>query len=291
MTDVRSLLASERASRRIQHPNASYTESGKLLCNVCAVQIKRESLWDSHIESPQHNLLAQKAREASTQSKKRKAGDSDDQGRKRVKGVPDDFFEEPGPEPDATQGDEGPQKSEDAMLEDVSAPLEATTLSPQPPAPAPNPEVDEAEWAAFERDMAAMEQPPPATITASATISAAPMTAEEIAAQAREEQSTQRGRRDAEIEAEKEDAEQALQDEFDEMDELEDRLRKLREKREALRKNTNGHDEELLPDRLEPPSIAPPAPVELSPLAEEDDEEDADEDEEDDFDDWKFGAN
>ena len=74
-----------------------------------------------------------------------------------------------------------------------------------------------------------------AAYAAGAVIEGAPMTAAEIAAQAREEQSAQRGEREQELEAQKEDAERQLADEFDEMEDLEARLRKLREKREALR--------------------------------------------------------
>ncbi|KAK5113270.1 hypothetical protein LTR62_003607 [Meristemomyces frigidus] len=74
----------------------------------------------------------------------------------------------------------------------------------------------------------------------SATISAAPLTAEQIAAQAREEQSSQRGKRDQEIEAEKEDAESALREEMEEMAGLEERVRRLRERREAVRTGGEG---------------------------------------------------
>lgn len=95
--------------------------------------------------------------------------------------------------------------------------------------------IDESEWAAFKRDVAT--PPPPASaLTSAATISAAPLTAAEIAAQAREQESLQnKERMEAVIEGEKEDAERRLEEEFDEMAELEERLRRLREKREALR--------------------------------------------------------
>lgn len=282
MADIRSLLRNERASRRINHPHASYTESGKLLCNVCALQIKTESLWENHVKSPQHTLRLQQARDNPPPSKKRKAGDDEDEGRKRVKGVPDNFFEMSGPEPDVNQGDDEAIMADTPAVEHI-APLQNPTLQPSaPPAPAPN--IDEYEWAAFERDMAATEQPNPAAINTGAVISAAPMSAEEIAAQAREEQSVQRGRREAEIEAEKEDADLALLDEFDEMEELEDRVRRLREKREALRKAREA-ESEILPDVAEDlprPSLQPAL------VGQEDEDED---DEDDDFDDWKFGAN
>ena len=118
-------------------------------------------------------------------------------------------------------------------------------------------------------------------MNADATISAAPMTAEELAAQAREEQSAQRGRRDVEIEAEKEDAARLLEDEFEEMEGLEERVRRLREKREALRKGSNAASE-----RAEVGAgITANGDVNGHAVVEADEE-----DEEDDFDEWAFGG-
>ncbi|KAG9992447.1 hypothetical protein KCU78_g19387, partial [Aureobasidium melanogenum] len=97
MADVRSLLRNERASRRINHPHANYSESGKLLCAVCNVYIKTESLWENHIKSSQHVARLDHLRAnpppppAPTQTRKRKAGEGDDEGRKRVKAVPGGF--------------------------------------------------------------------------------------------------------------------------------------------------------------------------------------------------------
>ncbi|TKA68554.1 hypothetical protein B0A49_03258 [Cryomyces minteri] len=108
--------------------------------------------------------------------------------------------------------------------------------------------VDEEEWAAFERDLAT---PPPEVPTISAlnvtaTIQAGPISAKELAAQAIEDLSTQRGRRDEELVAEKEDAAGHLEEEFDEMEGLEERVRRLKEKRDALRKNREGPAADVL---------------------------------------------
>ncbi|KAK3072989.1 hypothetical protein LTR53_005801 [Teratosphaeriaceae sp. CCFEE 6253] len=97
--------------------------------------------------------------------------------------------------------------------------------------------VDESELAAFERELAEMERSTDSALNAQATISAAPRTADGNAAQAQEQQTAQRGKRDADTEGEREDAAIAMQDEFDQMEGLEARLRKLRERREALRKS------------------------------------------------------
>ena len=96
--------------------------------------------------------------------------------------------------------------------------------------------VDEDEYAAFEREIA-IPPPTPDALTAPATIVAAPLSAAELAAKAREEvQVTGKERREAEIEAEKEDAARQMEEELEEMAELEERVRRLREKREQIRK-------------------------------------------------------
>ncbi|WKT46102.1 hypothetical protein QSH57_010976 [Fusarium oxysporum f. sp. vasinfectum] len=95
--------------------------------------------------------------------------------------------------------------------------------------------VDEAEWAAFEADIAATT----ATYDEDATISAPAMTAEEVAAadaQKEEEAEKRRAQADVDLEDEKEEATRALEEEFEEMEELEARVKRLKDKREALRK-------------------------------------------------------
>lgn len=277
MADVRSLLRNERASRRIVHPNATYSTTGTLVCLVCHIQLKAESLWDKHLRSAQHAMRMQRIRDgtlgrppgapkpiepppANGTSKKRKADDEDEPAKKRkvkaADGVPDGFFEE------------GFSEDEESVCETVNAPDEPPASIAQPtitssnttptttidssttgtlpshffdaPSTSSNPSappIDENEWAAFERDMAT--PPPPASaLTAAATISAAPLTAAEIAAQAREQASTQdREKMEAVIEGEKEDAARRLEEEFDDMAELEDRVLKLRAKREMLRRS------------------------------------------------------
>lgn len=254
MADVRSLLKKEHSSRRITHPHASYTDSGKLLCTVCRTPIKTESLWSNHIKTPEHAARVQSLDKATTErlSKKRKADDDEDdedEGRKRARPEDEGALEqmEDGLEQDDGETDEPhtpgeqPKTAVTARLD--LAPTNVNVANSQP-AVAAEDEEDE-EWAALQREIAAADATSQnaASIPAQAIISAAPMSAEEIAAQAREEQSIQqRGRRDAEIEAEKEDAELTLQDEFEEMEELEQRVRKLREKREALRTTSQSNN-------------------------------------------------
>ena len=268
MADVRSLLRNERAQRRINHPQASYSATGTLECSVCHIPLKSDvEIWDKHLKSTQHAMRQERlrlntsqrpkstnlpenaegasTREVSTGSKKRKADDGDGDSRKRTRpvvDVPGGFVDEAAAEEQKSttkQGDavtrplEGFVRANDAApnLAAVKSPTDSSTQPPTAP-------IDEDEWAAFERDVATPPPDPsaPSALTAAATITAAPMTAAEIAAQSREQASLQgRERREEEVEGEKEDAARALEDEFDEMEGLEERVRRLREKREELR--------------------------------------------------------
>ena len=282
MADVRSLLRNERAQRRINHPQAVYSATGTLECNVCHIPLKSDvEIWDKHLKTTQHAMRQERlrlsttqrpkstnlpdssgeasTREVSTGSKKRKADDGDDDSRKRTRpvvGVAGSFLDEnsepnkPSSQP-VTGGHNKTVKGEDVRVNDAAASLaspESLTDPPAQPATAP---IDEDEWAAFERDVATPPPDPsaPSALTAAATISAAPMTAAELAAQSREQASMQgQEKREAEVEGEKEDAARALEEEFDEMDGLEDRVRRLREKREELRLRRDKEFEDRLQD-------------------------------------------
>jgi hypothetical protein len=197
------------------------------------------------LSTPRRPEPAANTREISVGSKKRKANDGEDESRKRTRpvvDVPGGFFdetietnsrnvkspnEEVTPSPAPTPADDLPQNT-------------TTTTLPSHPvsAPAKDAAIDEDEWAAFERDVATPPPDPslPPAFTAEATISAAPLTAAEIAAQSREQASMQaKEKREAEVEGEKEDAARALEEEFDEMEGLEERVARLRRMREELR--------------------------------------------------------
>lgn len=279
MTDVRSLLRNERASRRIVHPQATYSTTGTLVCLVCHIQLKAESLWEKHLMSAQHAMRLQRIREGTLGrppgallpvgeslnggGKKRKADDRGERAKKRRVQFEETVPEEPvegGPDPVAARSDQG--------NEDVEGSIETATLVPQPqpepfkvpPTPSddainstglgnlstPNNHqtIDEDEWAAFEREVATLA-PTTSVLTSVATISAAPLSAAEIAAQEREEASVQtKERMEAVVEGEKEDAARRLEDEFEEMAGLEEKVRRLREQREQLRKEIRRGDED-----------------------------------------------
>lgn len=169
-----------------------------------------------------------------------------------------------------------------------------TVIEPQPVQPATAGTVDEDEWAAFERDVAS---PPPATntisaIRASATIEAAPLSAEEIAAQTRQDLSTQRGRREAELEGEKEDATRHLEEEFEEMEELEARVKRLRDRREQLRRGSATAERPQLggPEASDTSVRQSDTAQAATSTGSNTQDEDEDEDDEDDWDDWRFRA-
>ena len=259
MADVRSLLRNERASRRLDHPHASYSATGTLECNVCHLPLKSDvEIWNRHLKSTQHAMRAERLRlsskapppraevpiivtETSNGIKKRKASNTDDDSRKRTRPVVSFHI-------DPVEADNEEQNP---------IPLQQIRASPNPSTPSTEilshsyqsaqqaPDIDEVEWAAFERDVAT---PPPSprkqttasALMAAATISAAPLSAADIAAREKEEEKVPgKGRKEADLEAEKEDAARALEEEFDEMEGLEERVRKLREKREALRRGSS----------------------------------------------------
>ncbi|MCJ1364470.1 hypothetical protein MMC16_003581 [Acarospora aff. strigata] len=275
MADVRSLLRSERASRRINHPHATYSTTGTLVCLVCHIQLKSDSLWKSHLKSADHAMRLQRVREgtlgrppgapaptgSANGTKKRKA-DGDElerpdrkKTRPVIEGVPADFFQDSKEIKNGGEIQEERVESETAR-EDLLKPTEAQTSDAHARGlpsnffdastkgvPSAVTTVDEDEWAAFERDVAT--PPPeaslPSALTATATISAAPLSAAELAARTTAEASTQKKElKEAELEGEKEDAARQLEDEFDQMEELENRVRRLRAKREELRQKREG---------------------------------------------------
>jgi hypothetical protein len=113
---------------------------------------------------------------------------------------------------------------------------------------------------------------------APATISAAPVSAAELAAQQRKEKEDLARAREADAEGEKEDAARLLEEEFDEMEQLEERLKRLKEKREQLRKRQMEEDIDA----------AVPVEQDTNQQAGAGSDESDDEDAGDDWDDWRF---
>ncbi|PLB55330.1 hypothetical protein P170DRAFT_432870 [Aspergillus steynii IBT 23096] len=183
---------------------------------------------------------------------------------------------------------------EEDLVEDTeevgAQPSEPTAVTSNPPTEPPKQAVDEDEWAAFERDVVAPTRVPqaPAALAATATISAAPVTAEQLAAQQEQDKQTAARSREAEAEGEREDAARFMEDEFDEMDQLEERVRRLKHMREELRKkrSVEGADASQMDLSTSAGELQKDqAKNDNSEGEEDDDDEDEDDD---DWDNWRF---
>lgn len=265
MADARVLLRQQRASRRIEHPHAAYTDGSKLLCTLCREPIKAEGLWDSHVAGEKHRRRLLDARapdggEAAGAAKRKQSDDGGDDedavtrkrsrpaiavatGRDRegseVRDSGKEALTPPGlvrrASTTPSHGVELQIPSRPATPSRPSTSRQPSNGTPAPPLPPPLPpqkhDIDESEWAAFEADMAAESAP----YANDAVISAPAMTAEQSAATAAAAAAQAKAQADVDLEAEREEATRAMEDEFADMHELEERVRRLKEKREALR--------------------------------------------------------
>ena len=263
MADARSLLRQQQASRRITHPHALYSATGKLSCALCRAPVKTEALWDAHVRSPSHREALQahaaareqeRASEASGVKRKHEDDGEEEEGgegedearRKRTRAGPAPALTSAassGSERSGSRASNTPSQGVEVSIPSRPATPKATRDRPALSATTPlrgkaATAVDEAEWAAFEADIAAATEPydESAVISAPAAPVGGAAEAEEEAGEGR------RAGREAEVEGEKEDAERALVEEFDEMEELEARARRLRERREALRARASRGD-------------------------------------------------
>jgi zinc finger protein 830 len=256
MADVRTLLQREREARRIQHPHLSYSKSGALTCIVCNLNVKSEALWEGHLKSANHR---KNLRDAATNIN----GAGNGKKRKIEKVIEDENPRKRKPAEDEEAEGEGRKKRQVSFQIDITsvedrndveqtepnflpgfvkseatAPQPTPTPTPSPPtAPAKAATIDEDEWAAFEAEVAPLARLQ-AQDYVDATITAAPVSADELAAQ-QAAASSRRTTREQEADDEREESEQRLADEFDVMEEMEERIRRLKEKREALRVNVH----------------------------------------------------
>lgn len=249
MADVRALLAAERQSRRISHPHLTYSKNGALNCNICNLNIKSEQLWPGHLKSLNHRKNVQKMSSEPVRPQKRKI-ESVDVNEEEERNYEVDSRKKPKPasppEKEAVQPVPYEEmESESTLIEPPMPPVLVDHGAAQPEEqgaipPKPSENVDEDEWAAFEREVAPLKNQ---DYTA-AVIEAAPVSAAEISVQQKTNTLQQR---EEEAEAEKEDESRRMEEEFEVMEEMEDRVKRLRARREALRSQA-------------PPSNAQPAP-------------------------------
>jgi hypothetical protein len=250
MTDVRSLLRSELASRKgTSQPNTTGNRVTKKRKVDSGDGVMRKKLRAADLDAIQSTSGAPSTEQT-----------TEDEASEQLEDVA-------GPEPPVEELEEVVEIAHDAH--DTT-----TTAPPQPQAMA----IDEDEWAAFEREVAAPSRIPqaPAALAAEPAISAAPITTEELAAQQAREKAAATQNRDAELEGEREDAARFMEEEFDEMDQLEERVRILKQKREELRKKRAedlSRDEAMVSASAEPDSA---------------ESENDDDDDDEDWDDWRL---
>ena len=288
MADVRALLAAERQARRISHPFLTYTKSGQLLCNACNLNVKSAALWEGHLRSANHRKNAAKAaEERSTKSLKRKLDDVDESDEEAP--LPeDDIRKKPKPRAvshaedsngingKASEGRELPQVQKTVRFDVQDPPSEERDV-PDPEFPPEEelvplkeepPTGDDDEMAAFERDIASLEQQPDFS---AATITAAPVSAAELEEQQREDK---RKHQELEVEDEIDEEGRKLEEEFEAMEELEDRINKLKERREALR--VGGNERSAVVASASIPTAQAPGKKDKDSGGESDDDDDVD---------------
>lgn len=130
MADVRALLRQHRAARRVEHPQAAYSDAGKLLCTVCHEHIKTESLWDGHVLSAGHQqrlkslqvagkaLNGHTGTDGTAQAQKRKHGDDGDE--EMADGLEEEFIRKKRSKPDMATPDASTSHSAEAGLDKES---------------------------------------------------------------------------------------------------------------------------------------------------------------------------
>ncbi|KAF3388642.1 hypothetical protein F1880_003820 [Penicillium rolfsii] len=253
MADVRSLLRNELASRKgASQPNTTGNRVSKKRKVDNGDGVMRKKLRSTDLEAVH---AAANAQSSLTPDREDAAEDE------ILEGV-----------------DEAEVASLEHPAEEAQDVIAVTQALESPSIPAARQEttqtVDEDEWAAFEREVVAPTRTPhaPAAVSAEATITAAPVRAEELAAQQERDRTSAAKSREAELEGEREDAARFMEEEFDEMDQLEERVRRLKQMREELRQK---RAEDQARD-------IPMAEEQRAPESESEDEED------DDWDDWRF---
>lgn len=267
MADIRTLLRSELATRKGSSQTGS---TGSRVTKKRKVDngddLTRKKMRPTGMTAQQEASLA-------IQPPSAQAIDGDDE--EEEKGTAGPELPEESETPESSADDETDQVTQ-------AADEHAHTQGPQ--------SVDEDEWAAFEREVAAPTRMPqaPAAVAAPATISAAPLSAGQIAEQ--QEGGIQSAQtREAQTEGEREDAARFMENEFDEMEQLEERVRRLKQKREHLRaKHTSEETESRLVDEAPVPAAEVDEQDADAAGANDNNDNDDDEDEDDDWDDWRF---
>ncbi|KAF3492412.1 uncharacterized protein GIQ15_01929 [Arthroderma uncinatum] len=152
-------------------------------------------------------------------------------------------------------------------------------------------DVDEDEWAAFEREVAQPSRQQPATtaphsvLNNNAIISAAPVSAAELESRDRQDREAAAKSQEATLLGDREDATRFLEEEFDEMEELDQRVKRLKEMRDEIRRKRE-EDKQILGDtKVKSPNNGASTDGEVEAG---DDEDDDDDDDGEGWDGWGF---
>lgn len=279
MADVRSLLRNELAARQRASPTGS---SG-----MRVTKKRKVADTDTFVRKKLRSVEAQIDQTTSEPEPiEPSASGVSPAGSTPVETVDDDAA---GPELPPSAGGEEMQSTQ---LD--SEPLDTRLTTSTAISEQPQNIINEDEWAAFERDVvAATRVPEPlAALAAAPTISAVPVSAEELAAQKQQQEKQSLTRtRETEAQGEREDAARFLEDEFDEMEQLEERVRRLKNMREALRSKIaadgNVPAQDLSTDRHDAEEDGG-ADRDNRSLKGDSDDEDDDDDGDDAWADWRF---
>lgn len=281
MADVRSLLRNELAAR---------SQSGKTATKKRKIDENDEIPASKRSKTEEPELGPEQGPSKSDLEASRPALEEEEKesGRKQKKvRIAEDLDEVDGGGRGG-EGDEAP-----AVPTEPEPGVETTASKKQEQAA-----VDEDEWAAFEREVVAPTRVPqststsmPAAVNSSATISAAPVTAAEMAAQQSREADEAPDTRQADVKGEEEDAARYLEEEFEEMEQLEDKVRKLKEKREELRRKREATEEKETVETKaagEAQGGGDEEVVSAEKAEEEGSGDEGESDEDDEWDDWRF---
>ncbi|KAK9362224.1 hypothetical protein V1504DRAFT_448905 [Lipomyces starkeyi] len=202
-TSIRALFRQAEATKKVEHPFAKYVND-KLKCTVCDLSISNERQWEAHIGTPTHRDTVQKYKVAQQRKAKRQldtSAQAEAQGghSKRLRRE---------------------QSDSRSHLPSFDAPRQQSTDNPiEADRSKAETESDlDAEWAAFQKDIAKVQAGTVVEATAIIT-----------------EQLTPNNHRGQGEDDEMEEIMDELQDQFEEQKTLESRVLKLKEMREKLR--------------------------------------------------------
>ncbi|KAK2867921.1 hypothetical protein FQN49_003346, partial [Arthroderma sp. PD_2] len=240
------------------------------------------------------NELASRRTSSSKAGKKRKHGPDVEPARKKTKPYTKDKAQDDSEgtsdviEPPLPTGEPGLNKSSSAESEqEPELDTEEQPTIPTITQPV-NQDVDEDEWAAFEREVAQPSRQQPAftrqggTLNNNATISAAPVSAAELESRERQDREAVAKNREAALLGDREDATRSLEEEFDEMEELDQRVQRLKQMRDEIRRKREAGERALAGVEADPPNDKTSADEQVEA------EDDEDEDDGEGWDDWGF---